>query len=111
MTYEELIARIAAITHRSDLTPQMQDFVNASNEQINTRLHMDLIAPEPGVSNTLLEAQPLLYLYSALVSAYEFINEGDLAGHYQQRFTGQIDEYNITSVDATDEYVMGFTVS
>jgi len=107
MTYDQLIARIAQVTHRSDLGPQMANFVQLATEQIEARLTVFLDPPSPTVTNFILETQPALYLYAALVSAYEFINEGDQATYYHTRWLDEVDRYYVTSTSSNDTLVMG----
>ena len=109
MTYDELITLIPQITHRSDLTPQLQNFINAANEKIETRITAQLQPPTAGIEpNSIFLDQPSLYLYGSLVSAYEFINEIDMAVYYSQRFEALLEQFYINSTaGASNTPVMG----
>jgi hypothetical protein len=101
--YNTLIADIAQITHRTDLGPRMQSIVNQANEMLEVRLSKTLEAPSPtNLTNELLTQQYNLYLYAALMPAYEFINELDMVDHYQKRWLEEVDYYYITSLDSAD---------
>jgi len=73
--YDKLVGQIASITHRTDLSGQMEGFVSAATELIAVRLSLVLETPtadnEP---NSILLEYPNLYLYAALISAYEFMS-------------------------------------
>ena len=120
MSIEYIINRsaVARQLHRSDLDQDilggitdMTFFYEAATETINTRLGMDLIAPtDTNDANAVLLSHPALYKYGALVSAYEFINEVDMAQHFGARFEDEISRYYITDpAGSTPPLVMGYT--
>ena len=113
MTYQQLIVLIAQITHRDDLATQRQDFVDAANEMIETRLTLSLKAPGEDVDNNFVfTQQPYLYVYASLIGAYEFINEIDMAEYYTRRFDYLIEQYYINSkAGEVNSPVMGEGVS
>ena len=100
LEYEVLAIRIPQITHRDDLLPQIPLFIYDANQMIENRLGMTLKRPESGVEpdNAVLESNLNLYLYGSLVSAYEFINELEMADYYMKKFLEEIDYYYITDV-------------
>ena len=96
--YTQLVAQIAQITHRDDLTSQMPNFVGAANELINVRLSLSNEVPTTANdANEILAGYPNLYLYASLISAYEFTNEIDMAQHYIARYENEIERYFITA--------------
>ena len=96
--YTQLVAQIAQITHRDDLTSQMPNFVGAANELINVRLSLSNEVPTAAnTANEILAGYPNLYLYASLISAYEFTNEIDMAQHYIARYENEIERYFITA--------------
>ena len=96
--YTQLVAQIAQITHRDDLSPQMANFIGAANELINVRLSLNNEVPTAAnTANDILINYYNLYLYAALISAYEFINEIDMAQHYIGRYENEIERYFITA--------------
>ena len=96
--YTQLVAQIAQITHRDDLTPQMPNFVGAANELINVRLSLSNEVPTAAnTANEILAGYPNLYLYASLISAYEFTNEIDMAQHYIARYENEVERYFITA--------------
>ena len=96
--YTQLVAQIAQITHRDDLSPQMDNFIGAANELINVRLSLNNEVPTAAnTANDILVGYYNLYLYAALISAYEFINEIDMAQHYIGRYENEIERYFITA--------------
>ena len=96
--YTQLVAQIAQITHRDDLTPQMPNFVGAANELINVRLSLSNEVPTTANdANEILAGYPNLYLYASLISAYEFTNEIDMAQHYIARYENEVERYFITA--------------
>ena len=108
--YEVLALRIAQITHRDDLGPYIPIFIFDANQMIEKRLSMTLNVPKSGgaTDNPMLFTNPSLYLYASLVSAYEFINELEMADYYMKRFLEEIDYYYITDVSGqAPQPVMG----
>ena len=98
MTYDELIARMAAIAHRTDLTSQMQNFVNDANEKINRRFGLALVSPSPSAqTNDVLTSYPLLYLYGAMNSLYNYLDNQDNSRYYEMKLNQEFDEQNVTS--------------
>ena len=96
--YTQLVAQIAQITHRDDLSPQMANFIGAANELINVRLSLNNEVPtEANTANDILVGYYNLYLYASLISAYEFINEIDMAQHYIGRYENEVERYFITA--------------
>jgi hypothetical protein len=107
--YETLKAQIAQITHREDLEAQMDNFIGAANELIAVRLGITLEAPNADTQqyNDIFLNYPSLYLYASLISAYEFINEIDMADHYVARYENEITRYYITAGGSSPALVMG----
>jgi hypothetical protein len=106
---DTLRAQIAQITHREDLDGQMDNFIGAANELISVRLGIDLEAPSDTTLqyNEIFLTYPNLYLYASLISAYEFINEIDMADHYVARYENEITRYYITAGGSSPTLVMG----
>jgi hypothetical protein len=97
MNYTELIERMASLSHRNDLGSQMPFFVSDANEKINRRFNLGLESPSPTVvTNAVLTTWPLLYLYSAMQSLYEHLNNGDNATYYRNAWEQEADRQNIT---------------
>jgi hypothetical protein len=106
MTYKELQNRLASISHRADLTASLPDFINDARERINRRFGLSL-APfvNDDDTNAVLTDFPLLYLYPALQSLYEHLNNGDNAVYYENRWNTEIASQNINALSAsTDKY-------
>ena len=108
MIFSDLSTRIAAILHRTDLAPQMVNFAADATDKINTRFTLSLTAPvAPADTNTVLTDSPLLYLYASLESAYEFLNNGENAVYYADKFAALAAEQNITGgKSSTDPYLI-----
>lgn len=83
MTPAEMKTRIAQVMHRNDLAAQMDNFMYDANERINRRFGVALVLP---ADDQPLPAPDMLYLYGALQSGYEFVNNGDNAVFAAQRF-------------------------
>ena len=98
MTADEITTRIAQILHRSDLGPQMANFVSDANERINRRFGTAFVVP---VGTAPLPAGDLLYLYAALVSANLFLNNGDNARTFEQAWELECDRQNVLSPGGT----------
>jgi hypothetical protein len=106
MTYGQLKTRLAAVSHRTDLTASLPDFVEDARIKLNGRFGLTL-APFTADTdtNTVLTNFPLLYLYAALQSLYEHLNNGDNAGYYKGLFDEQCSMQNVTANSgATDPY-------
>ena len=107
MNLGELSTRVAQITHRSDLAPQATNFADDATKKINRRLGLELEPlVDPTDTNEILTNYPLLYLYAALVSAFEYIHEGDAARMYNDRWLEEIDYQYITAPGTTEPIYM-----
>jgi hypothetical protein len=106
MTYGQLKARLVSVSHRTDLTASLPDFVEDARIKLNSRFGLTL-APfvADTDTNTVLTNFPLLYLYASLQALYEHLNNGDNAGYYKGLFDEQCSLQNITANSgATDPY-------
>lgn len=104
MNYGELKTRLAQIAHRSDLSSQMENFTQDATEKINRRFGLAL-APlvEDSDANDVIKNWPLLYLYAALQSLNEFVNNGDNATYFGTLWENEANRQNITGASsATD---------
>jgi hypothetical protein len=100
MTLQDLKDRIAAILHRSDLTSQMDNFVSDAQLKIERRFGIRFASIDPIPDQT-----EMLFLYAALQSAYEYLNNGDNAVYYQDRFELESDRQNVLNPGTeTDNY-------
>ena len=100
MTLQDLKDRIAAILHRNDLTPQMDNFVSDAQFKIERRFGVLLPAIDPIPAQT-----ELLFLYAGLESAYEHLNNGDNARYYFDKFELEADRQNVLNPGTiTDNY-------
>jgi hypothetical protein len=107
MTPAELKARIAQIMHRSDLGAQLPNFVNDANERINRRFGTTLTVPAD--ADPLPTGTDQLYLFAALVAGYEFLNNGDNARYYDEKWELEADRQNILQPGTvTDNYATDF---
>lgn len=106
MTFGELKTRLAAIAHRSDLAAQLPNFVNDAREKINRRFGMALVAFVADTdTNEVLTNWPQLYLYAALQSLYEYLNNGDNAVYYGELWKTEAASQNINAAStSTDKY-------
>ena len=104
--------KVSSITHRSDFTSSnMEIFSDAANQTIQDRLGMyfsrptgDLTVPD----DPIMTNHSNWWIYGALVAAYEYIKEIDMALYYKQRWEAELDRYLVTSPDgSTGVLVMG----
>ena len=98
MLISELKTRIAQVMHRTDLTPQMGNFVADAYERVNRRFGTSFAV---GADTDALPAPDLLFLWPALQSANEFIRNGDDAVWAGQQFVNEANQQNITGGDST----------
>jgi hypothetical protein len=100
MTLQEIKNRIASILHRSDLSAQMDNFISDARLKIERRYGVALTAIDPIPAQT-----EMLFLYAALQSAYEHLNNGDNATYYHDRFELEADRQNVLNPGSiTDNY-------
>lgn len=100
MTIQELKDRIAAILHRSDLTSQMDNFINDAKLRIERRFGIVLPVIDP-----IPEGTETMFLTSSLQSAYEHMNNGDNAIYYFDKFELEADRQNVLNPGTvTDNY-------
>ncbi|WP_299084460.1 hypothetical protein [uncultured Paraglaciecola sp.] len=103
MTPSQLKTRIAAVTHKSDLTGQMDNFLADALAKINERFGVNLTQPASGVDYP--AGTDLLFYYAALVSTYEFTHNVDAATYYNDKFELWADRQNVLSPGSeTDNY-------
>lgn len=93
MTPTELKARIADITHKSNLTNQMDNFLADALAKVNERFGVALTQPNNNTDYP--TGTDLLFLYAALVSAYEYLHNGDAAVYYADKFELWADRINV----------------
>ena len=93
MTPSALKTRIAQVTHKSDLTGQMDNFLADALAKINERFGVALVQPTDNVDYP--TGTDLLFLYAALVSAYEFTHNADAAAYYNEKYELWADRLNV----------------
>lgn len=104
MTLFDLTTRAAAIAHRKDLGPQLNNFVYDATEAINVRFGLSLDhLINPGDSNEVLEGFPRLYLMGTLKSLYEFLSNTEKASYYSMEFEKELSQMNITAETETTD--------
>lgn len=100
MTLAQLKTRIADILHRTDLSAQMDNFIDDARLKIERRFGVVLAAIDPIPAGT-----ENLFIYSALQSAYEHLNNGDNAIYCHERFELEADRQNVLNPGTiTDNY-------
>lgn len=108
MTYSELKSRLAQISHRNDLEPQMASFVDMAKERINRRFGLSLATLSGDAdTNEVLSLWPILYLYASLQALYEFLNNGDNATYYKDLWEQEADRQNITGASTATDPLWG----
>ena len=106
MTFTELAAAIAQNLHRTDLTSVIPQFISNANERINRRFGVALTD-----SGDIPEGTYLLYYYAALQAANEYLNNGDNARYYADRWELEADRQNVLSPGTvTDNYAADLPV-
>ena len=106
MNYTELEARLAGIAHRTDLTTTIPLFVADATERINRRFGLQLVSPVADTdTNDVLTNFPLLYIYAAAQSMFEYLNNGDNAIYYNGLWEVETNRQNISNPNTvTDQY-------
>lgn len=104
MTLDELKTRIAQILHRTDLGPQLDNFISDAQFKIERRYGIILAAIDPIPPQT-----ESLFLYSALESAYEHLNNGDNAKYYFDKFELEADRQNVLNPGTITDNFTGTT--
>ena len=106
MNYTELEARLAGIAHRTDLTTTIPLFVADANERINRRFGLTLVSPDTtNPTNDVLTNFPLLYIYAAAQSMFEYLNNGQNAQYYNGLWELECDRQNVLNpYTVTDHY-------
>lgn len=104
MNYTELQARVLGIAHRGDLVAQMEGFASDANEKINRRFSLALVAPSTtNATNEVLTSYPLLYVYAALTSLYDYLDNTDDADRYQEKWNIEADAQNVSQSGAVTD--------
>lgn len=93
MNIADLKLRIAQIAHRTDLGPQLDNFIADALDRINRRFGVALALPSG--TDPLPEGTDLLWLYASLVSCYTFLNNGDNARSYDAAWELEADRQNV----------------
>jgi len=100
MTLQDMKDRIASILHRKDLTAQMDGFISDAQLRMQRRFGIEFAAIDPVPART-----ELMFLYAALSSAYEHLNNGDNAKYYDNKFELEADRQNVLDPGSgTDRY-------
>jgi len=105
MTLSDLKTRIAEVLHRTDLGPDLGNFVSDATERINRRFGVSLVTPAADTDP--LPAGDLLYLYAACQSGYEFLNDGDNAAAASDRFNNEVMTDRWSNTGATTDQFSG----
>ena len=100
MTNLDLKNWLVRISHRSDLGPQLQQFIADATALINLRFNLAL-APllADTDTNPVLDLHPLLYQYAAARALYEFTINGENATYSGDRWNALADAVNVTNPD------------
>ena len=105
MNYADLKTRLSMTCHRVFKDTEYFSFTADATERINRRLNLQLVTPVADAdTNEVLTAYPLLYVYAALIAAYEHLNNGDNATYYEQAWQEECAGQNITQAASTDPY-------
>lgn len=105
MNYLELKNRLIAISHRTDLVSEVPNFISDCNTRLNVRFSMaNPMFTSDSETNLILTEQPQLYITGSLQALYEFVNNGDNAIYYNQRFIDECNNANTSGypTEATD---------
>ena len=109
MNISGLKTQIAQILHRTDLSAQMDNFISDASERINRRFGIAL--PLPVDPDSFAPGVYQLYLFGSLVSAHEFLNNGDNAKYYDDKWELEADRQNVLSPNSVlDPYAGTFPV-
>jgi hypothetical protein len=106
MDNQALQNRLAGIAHRKDLTAQIPLFVEDARERINRRFSLELQPLSTQSStNDVLTNFPLLYVYAAASSMFEYLNNGENAIYYDQKWETECARQNVLNpYTSTDHY-------
>jgi hypothetical protein len=121
MNYGDLKTRITGILHRPDLVPKYDDFALDATERVNARfgtafptLLLDtdtnavLEAPIPLPGEPAQPTAGQLYVCGMLEAAYLFLNDGENAMTYSQRFDAAANQVSMAGkIPELDPYTVG----
>jgi hypothetical protein len=101
MNYAQLRAKVARDLHRSDLSGDIPDFINAARVRINERFGTDypVLVLDTDTNESLTE-HPNIWRYASLVEGYLFLHNGSAAETYDGRYIEASDRLNITAKPA-----------
>jgi len=94
----ELKTWLAQISHRSDLSAVLPNFIADATALINLRFNLTLAPLVADTdTNSVLDLHPLLYQYAGARSLYEFTNNGENATYYGERWNALANAVNVTN--------------
>ena len=100
MTPTELNTKVASALHRADLTTQITGFIGDAKERLERRFGVVL-----DTSTDIPPATELLFYYGTMQAAYEYLNDGDNARYYSDRWELECDRQNVLNPGTvTDNY-------
>jgi hypothetical protein len=100
VTPAELNTKVAGALHRTDLGTTINTFITDANARIQRRFGVTL-----NIATTIPAGTELLYYYATLQATYEYLNDGDNARYYADRWELECDRQNVLNPGTvTDNY-------
>ncbi len=108
----DTVDRIIRQLDEARLADQVSKFIDDATYRINSRFGLNLASPaSSGDTNAVLTWHPLLYVYACLVSAFEYLNNGENAIYMDNKWETEADRVIINNPTSAIDMWTTFSVS
>ena len=96
MNRAEIKNKIAEWSHRSDLTGQLDTFVDNTTSRLNNRLGLALTLLDNG-DNIISRDYPMIYIYGGLREMATYVRDRTAMADYEQLYQDEVSRLNVTA--------------
>ena len=97
MNRAEIKNKIAEWSHRTDLTGQLDVFVDNATQRLNNRLGLALTLSGNSGENIISRDYPNIYIYAGLREMAIYVRDRVAANDYDQLYQAEVAQLNITA--------------
>jgi hypothetical protein len=93
----EIKNKIAEWSHRTDLTNQLDTFVDNTTQRLNNRLGLALVLSGAGDENVISRDYPNIYIYGGLREMATYVRDRVAQQDYEQMYQAEVASLNINA--------------
>ena len=97
MNRAEIKSKIAEWSHRTDLTGQLDVFVDNTTSRLNNRLGLALTLTGNSGENIISRDYPMIYIYGGLREMATYVRDRTAMQDYEQLYQSEIANLNINA--------------